>query len=212
MRSGASPLQFRQVAANAISVGSALSSTTHGQQRATLLSLIERITVRRDGLSIKLKRSAFDAAGNATDDLPPHEFKCADAAADDRDARCAPLTVDLPFRLEPKGREVRLIIPGGAPAATQRRLDKPLIKAVARGVTWYDDLAAGRVGSMRELATRENVGEAYVGQIIKLAFLAPDLIASILEGAAPIGVTIRDVSRGLDIPADWDLQRRSART
>ena len=60
---------------------------------------------------------------------------------------------------------------------------------------------------MQEIATAENVTAPYACRLIRLAFLAPDLKASILDGKQPRGLTLQFVSTQ-DIPLDWDDQRR----
>jgi hypothetical protein len=46
------------------------------------------------------------------------------------------------------------------------------------------------------------------GKLIRLAFLAPDLQARILDGRQPRGLTLKALLRW-DMPADWDAQRRT---
>jgi site-specific DNA recombinase len=46
----------------------------------------------------------------------------------------------------------------------------------------------------------------YLRRIVRLAFLAPDLQAMILQGTQPPGLTLEQLVRG-DIPASWSAQR-----
>ena len=51
------------------------------------------------------------------------------------------------------------------------------------------ELVTGEVASALEIARRENVTDSYVSRIIDLGFLAPDIIAAIANGTAPVDLT-----------------------
>jgi site-specific DNA recombinase len=44
--------------------------------------------------------------------------------------------------------------------------------------------------------------------MIPLAFLAPDITATILEGRQPIDLTLDRLLSMLPLPLDWDAQRK----
>ena len=67
--------------------------------------------------------------------------------------------------------------------------------------------AEGSVRSLENIANREHCTEAYVRQIIELAFLAPDIIERILAGTQPRHITIDRLAR-MTIPLSWRDQRR----
>lgn len=109
----------------------------------------------------------------------------------------------IPVRMQRRGVERRLVIQGSEKSATETRVDPALLKAIARGKQWFEDLASGRVGSLLEIAQVESVTDRYVGQLIPLAFLAPDIIARILAGTQPVDVTTETVTKRLDLPLAW---------
>jgi hypothetical protein len=43
-------------------------------------------------------------------------------------------------------------------------------------------LEEGRYGSIRELATQEGVDRAYVGRLLNLTLLAPEVVEAVLDG------------------------------
>jgi hypothetical protein len=86
--------------------------------------------------------------------------------------------------------------------------NKSLIKAIARAVTWYDDLVSARVASARDIAKQENLDERYVSQLLRLAFLDPAIIARVLNGDA-VGIATPDIARGLDLSMLWSEQAAS---
>jgi hypothetical protein len=77
----------------------------------------------------------------------------------------------FPMQIRRRGFEMRLLIHGSrAPASLA---DLALIKAIARGPQWADDLLAGRVESVAAIAKREGVLPNYVRRLTRLAFRAP---------------------------------------
>jgi DNA invertase Pin-like site-specific DNA recombinase len=96
--------------------------------------------------------------------------------------------------------------PGGAPAVDRPRIDPALIKALARAETWKEKLQSGGASTMDALIKADGVDRAYAQRIIRLAFLAPDLKRSILEGRAPAGLTLQRLMQG-GVPLLWSDQR-----
>jgi len=55
------------------------------------------------------------------------------------------------------------------------RCDPALIKAIARGRAWFEELTTGRVRSLRDLAKCHRVSRRYIWRLVNLAFLSPQL-------------------------------------
>ena len=56
-------------------------------------------------------------------------------------------------------------------------------------------------------ASRERLAVRYVGRLIRLAFLAPDIVESIVEGRQPTSLTAEAVTRHVEIPLAWRSQK-----
>ena len=80
-----------------------------------------------------------------------------------------------------------MVLPGLAPQNQPSRCDPALIKAVVRGRAWFEELAAGRVRSLEELAKRDGITRRYIRRLVDLAFLSPLLVDAILQGRHPVG-------------------------
>jgi hypothetical protein len=65
---------------------------------------------------------------------------------------------------------------------------------------------SGEVGSLDELAVRYDVDRSYVGRILKLAGLAPDVVTAVLGGREPGGLALRRLPKLL--PILWSKQRQ----
>jgi hypothetical protein len=51
-----------------------------------------------------------------------------------------------------------------------------LLLGIAKARAWYDELATGRVGSVREIAIREKTTHRHVRQMLPLAFVPPSFV------------------------------------
>ena len=67
--------------------------------------------------------------------------------------------------------------------------------------------STGKARSLAEIAAREGLAVRYVGRLIRLAFLAPDIVESIVEGRQPPSLTAEAVTRHIEIPLEWRAQR-----
>ena len=100
--------------------------------------------------------------------------------------------------------EVRLVLAPDAAQGSPRAIPS-LIKAVARAHEWVDRIARGEVPHQRAIAAETGLHRRYVGRIMQLAFLAPDITEGILEGRQPPELTLETLMG--DMSADWITQR-----
>ena len=105
--------------------------------------------------------------------------------------------------------ELRLVIEGETSAAA--RPDPSLLKAVARGYRWFNELASGKSASIREIAKREGVCDSSVKRLIPLAFLAPEIVRSICEGSQPSTLTAEALKHTAPLPLEWTKQHQFLR-
>jgi len=98
------------------------------------------------------------------------------------------------------------VLPERAEPCHTAKCDPALIKAIARGRLWFEELATGRARSLHALATREGITRRYIRRLVNLAFLSPQLVEAILQGRQPIALTATRLTE-LDLPLDWSEQR-----
>ena len=61
-------------------------------------------------------------------------------------------------------------------------IDSTLVKALARAHRWKRLLEDGTYASISELAKAEKIDRGYLGRILQLTLLAPDIVEAILDG------------------------------
>jgi len=116
------------------------------------------------------------------------------------------LTRDIPMQLKRRGVEMRLVIEGAN--VSHANADPVLIKTIVRAHAWSEELLSGRAPSMDVIASRSGVSHSYVKKLMPLAFLAPDIVKAIIAGKQPAHLTSHMLIRQIDIPLDWEEQRR----
>ena len=116
------------------------------------------------------------------------------------------LTVRVPLAIRRRGGRKLVVTPDGestCPSTPPRpRVDSTLVKALARAHRWKRLLENGTYASISELAKAEKIDRGYLGRILQLALLAPDIVEAILDGRQPpeLGLPRTDeaVSGGLE--------------
>ncbi|WP_431282968.1 recombinase family protein [Humitalea sp. 24SJ18S-53] len=114
-----------------------------------------------------------------------------------------PIIIAVPITLKRAGLEMRLVIDG---AGFGPEPDRTLIRLIARAQAMRDRMLAEAIG-INELAQREGVTSSYASRIVRLGFLAPDLVAAILEGRQPLGLTANKLMQDSRLPVTWTEQR-----
>jgi hypothetical protein len=161
--------------------------------RDRLRSLIHRATVHPGRLCIEIKSltlsQTFLGLGSRDDHDPDDTIQ-----------------IEVPIELKRRGATTKLVIRSAT--ADTKSPDPNLIELVARAHRWLDDLAEGRMTSVREIARRDGLDEGDVSRFLPLAFLAPDIVEAILDGRQPVELTAEKLKRIGTLPHGWDDQRR----
>ncbi len=118
------------------------------------------------------------------------------------------LNIHIPMKFHKRGGRKLLIAAPGASrwVPPKPKKDDNLIRALAKAHRWRMQLDIGQVSSMDEIAQREKVRVSYVGRMMDLTLLAPDIIKAILNGRQPRGLSLREFRS--PIPLEWGEQRR----
>jgi hypothetical protein len=118
----------------------------------------------------------------------------------------ASITVRVPVTIRKRGGRRLVVAPDGAPWSRPRaRIDSTLIKALARTYRWKKMLDEGRYGTVTELAAGERLDRGYLGKILMLTLLAPDIVEAIMDGRQSAELGVHVLRQGF--PVEWGEQR-----
>jgi hypothetical protein len=124
------------------------------------------------------------------------------------------ITVQVPLTIRRRPGRKTIVTPQGAPSfeptTTPRRADPAMVKALARSFRWKHMLDTGRYASISEIAAKEKIDRGYVGTVLRLTLLAPDIVEAILDGRQLATLGLPTLLQ--PFPVEWEQQRMMFRT
>lgn len=73
----------------------------------------------------------------------------------------------------------------------------------------WRELETGHHASVEACANAMGVTNSYFARIVRLAYLAPDITAAILDGRQPANLTAARLAQTRDLPFAWSEQPRA---
>jgi hypothetical protein len=84
-----------------------------------------------------------------------------------------------------------------------RHIDNAMVKAIARAFRWREMLETGTHATIAEIAAAEKIDASYVGRVLRLTLLAPEIVEAVLKGRRAVEITLT----GMPFPVHWEEQR-----
>ena len=116
-----------------------------------------------------------------------------------------PLLITAQVRIKRSGRPGKMLISEFDLDDSQPKINASMVRAIARAHQWDQELRSGK--SINEIAKQDSVHRSYVGQVLPLAFLAPDIVEAILDGRQPQDLKVEQLLKPL--PIAWTAQRQA---
>mgnify|MGYP005860995775 CR=1 FL=1 len=116
------------------------------------------------------------------------------------------ITVRVPMKIRRRPGRKTIVTPvvDGLPTHTTTRADPALLKALARAFRYQRMLDEGRYASISEMAAAEKLDRGYLGRLLHLTLLAPDIVEAIVEGRQPEAMTLSALLQTM--PSNWSEQ------
>jgi DNA invertase Pin-like site-specific DNA recombinase len=187
----ASAEQTRLVLDRAARLSNTLLQGSPEERTKLAVELIERVVVEDSAISIAVRKRLLLSEPGAAAEASPNDT----------------ILLSAPVAFRRRGVETKLVLSAAVETQKPGRVDAALVKAVARGRCWFEQLAAGGAASLVVIADRAGVSPRYVSRLLPLAFLAPDIIEAILQGRHPTDLSAARLTNRLDLPLDWAHQR-----
>jgi hypothetical protein len=117
------------------------------------------------------------------------------------------ITVRVPLAIQRRPGRTTVVTPVSQQGDTvmPTRADPVLVKALARAFRCRRLLEEGRYVSISEMAAAEKLDRGYLGRILQLTLLAPDIVEAVLDGRQPADLALPALLE--PFPADWERQR-----
>jgi hypothetical protein len=175
------------------------------EQARIVQLLVERVDVSLDGVAIRLRTSGIASLiCRSADDGRATQGCVMESAEISQDG--STLTVRVPLTFRKRGGRKLVIAPNGSDswAPPRSRIDNTMIKALARAFRWRKLLETGTHTTVAEIAAVEKINASYVGRVLRLTLLSPEIVEAILDGRQPADLQLEDLLRPL--PVGWREQ------
>jgi site-specific DNA recombinase len=167
------------------------------EKRAILSALIARVDLLSETLQIQLLAGRIPTILN--DSLDPHS----------REEVCSEneptITFTVSARLKRAGMETKLVI-DDAGSGARKKPDHSLCRVLARAHKYNAMVMRHGGKTMAELASEAGVTGSYFTRILRLSFLAPDVVKAILRDRHPIELTAKHLANEIRLPIVWEDQ------
>ncbi len=110
------------------------------------------------------------------------------------------VTSEIPITIARRGSEVKLVHAAGD--TSNRGPDPVLLKLVVLART-----AQQSQFTAKDEPLVSHYSRAHLQQLLRISWLAPDILSAIVAGRQPVTLTGRRLLRATNIPHTWDAQR-----
>ena len=199
---GQTPAKLREQLIRAKKLADKFSSLPSDDLRDLLSSFLRRVVVGEEQIQVMIDRNALYQLLRNGGKAIASNLKEGRKPACPGDLIC----LSIEARIKQYAGVVHLVVPPNPTATSASRTNPALLKALARAHSWYASVLEGNALDQRALARHAGLTERYVGKVFPCAFLAPDIVESILQGRQPDDLTFARLCT--DIPLSWTEQRR----
>ena len=114
----------------------------------------------------------------------------------------APTTmrVFIPLTIRKRNGRPRILPPADMMPTNDDGVDPHVLKAIAKAWSWRRKLETGAAGTVSDIAKAEGVTPPYVGRMLRLAYLAPTVLETLLIARIAPTVSVRDLALFADLP------------
>ena len=162
------------------------------EMKCLVLDIVERVTIAANRIDIWLNRAKIAAA--------------LEAGGGSQRPEIDPITLSIEAKLRRAGKGKRLVIANGAEA----EVNAGLVELIKGAFAIRIQILSGSDDSIEAMSGRLGMNKCrlIITSLMRLSYLAPDIVRALLEGRQPIELTPTRLLRlSKDLPHDWSEQR-----
>lgn len=115
-------------------------------------------------------------------------------------------TLIIAAKLGHRGAETTITATDGKSILSTHIPDQTLLRNLAQAHEWRTALNERHFSSIREIAASAKCDQRYVRKLLRLAYLAPDIVDAILDGRQPVSLKLNQLTDS-KLPLGWPSQR-----
>ena len=114
------------------------------------------------------------------------------------------IRVVIPLTLRRKNGRPKILPPADHAPAEARAQDAHVLRAIARAWNWRRRIERGEAATIADIASAEKVTDRFVGRMMRLAYLAPDVLEHLAIRRMPPALSLNDLAAVAERP--WGEQ------
>jgi DNA invertase Pin-like site-specific DNA recombinase len=165
--------------------------------RLLFRSLVSRVEIGATSVNVDVSQARLAALleSNHTE-LPRDPTTCSSGPI---------LTLKIPVQLARVGEQMKLLVQNGD---DNREPDMALLRVLTRAYDVQQRLCDDPSLNVREIARQEQITSNYLYVVLRLRWLAPDVVTAIVNGRQPRQLSTKRLMRlAAKLPTDWAAQR-----
>lgn len=110
------------------------------------------------------------------------------------------IRVVIPLAVRKKNGRPKILPPADHMPAEARAQDAHVLRAIARAWNWRSRLERGEASTLQDIAIAEKVTDRFVSRMMRLAYLAPDVLERLLIHRVPPALSLNDLIAVAELP------------
>lgn len=110
------------------------------------------------------------------------------------------IRVVIPLTIRKKNGRPKILPPADHGPAETRAQDAHVLRAIARAWNWRRRIERGEASTIADIAKADNVSDRFVSRMMRLAYLAPDVLEKLLIHRIPPALSLNDLIAAADLP------------
>ena len=103
------------------------------------------------------------------------------------------IRVIIPLKLRKKNGRPQILPPANYKPSEDRTQDPHILRAIGRAWAWQRRMEAGEFGTVDDLAAALKLGDRHVSRLLRLAYLAPQVLRRLACGREPTNLSMHDL-------------------
>ena len=114
------------------------------------------------------------------------------------------LRVVIPLAIRKRNGRPKILPPADMEVAEPANQGPHILRAVARAWGWRRKLETGTMTTLQDIAAAEKISGRFVGRMMRLAYLSPDVLERLVTQREPAALSLNDLVTVADLP--WPEQ------
>jgi len=110
------------------------------------------------------------------------------------------IRVVIPLTVRRKNGRPKILPPADHGLTEARMQDAHVLRAIARAWNWRRRIERGEASTIQDIATAEKVTDRFVSRMMRLAYLAPDVLEKLLIHRIPPALSLNDLIVVAELP------------